>query len=418
MYGWSGGIKGSKEAERTDDILAIVRMQFEKMTPGPKLICGDLNAQRGCLSTLEAMLAEEGWTDIGNDDKATRGNTDQHTCHANAGVRKSRIDFMITNEHLTPAVLGFEVINDANFPTQRPIRIKVASAKLKSVTNQLRRPTNFATLFQEKVDKEIKAKQETMDAEAKEKHEEPKKADDNAIRKNNLEQLHALMDKHINNREFRLKKAVCLRDTTTQWDLIAAAAEDANIEFHGLTGKDAAKMKGRSKITFQKKENDTLQATANQLDNDVLQNQVKWLKKMAGQHAKLGNKLLATARRIKAAGYQREVDQAKVTNEKLISTTIHSYIMLAGDQARKHILTEDQKKQIRSTWSEKKRGGQQRGGGQVDEGDQEDKHIKDIQKAAQEFKEMLIQVLECDVANLIHSAKLQRLGENHAAKAK
>ena len=42
VYGWSGGIKGSKEAERTDDILAIVRMQFEKVPPGPKLSCGTL----------------------------------------------------------------------------------------------------------------------------------------------------------------------------------------------------------------------------------------------------------------------------------------------------------------------------------------------------------------------------------------
>ena len=74
VYGWSGGVKGSKEAERTDDILAIVRMQFKKMAPGPKLICGDLNAQRGCLPNLEAMLEEEGWTDVGNDNKATRGN--------------------------------------------------------------------------------------------------------------------------------------------------------------------------------------------------------------------------------------------------------------------------------------------------------------------------------------------------------
>ena len=102
-------------------------------------------------------------------------------------------------------------------------------------------------------------------------------------------------------------------------------------------------MKGRSRITFQKKENDTLQDTMDQLDNDDLQNQVKWLKKMVGQHAKLGNKLLDTARRIKAAGYHKEADQAKATNEKLISTTIHSYIMLAGEQARKHILTDDQK---------------------------------------------------------------------------
>ena len=92
--------------------------------------------------------------------------------------------------------------------------------------------------------------------------------------------------------------------------------------------------------------------------------------------------------------------------------------MLAGDQARKHILTEDQKKQIRTTWLEKKRSGRQGGGSQGDDGDQDDKHIKDIQKVAQEFKEMLIQVLDCDVTNTVHAAKLQRLGESHAAKAK
>ena len=48
------------------------------------------------------------------------------------------------------------------------------------------------------------------------------------------------------------------------------------------------------------KENDTLQATVNQLDNEDLANKMKWLEKIAGQHATLGNKLLATARRINA----------------------------------------------------------------------------------------------------------------------
>ena len=130
VYGWSGGVQGSKEVERTDDILAIVRMQFKRMLPGPKLICGDLNAQRGCLPNLEAMLSEEGWTDIGNDDKATQGRPGQYTCHANAGVKQSRIDFFITNEHLTLAIKAFEVIHDAKFPTHRPIRIKVTTSPI------------------------------------------------------------------------------------------------------------------------------------------------------------------------------------------------------------------------------------------------------------------------------------------------
>ena len=66
-----------------------------------------------------------------------------------------------------------------------------------------------------------------------------------------------------------------LRNTTTQWDLIAAAVEDANIEFHGLTGKEAMEMKGRSRITFQKKEIDTLQIAENQLDNEDIVNKAK-----------------------------------------------------------------------------------------------------------------------------------------------
>ena len=61
------------------------------------------------------------------------------------------------------------------------------------------------------------------------------------------------MDKHLTKREYRLRRAVEQRNTTTQWDHIAAAIEDANIEFHGLVGAEAKKMKGRSRTTFQKK---------------------------------------------------------------------------------------------------------------------------------------------------------------------
>ena len=72
-------------------------------------------------------------------------------------------------------------------------------------------------------------------------------------RKKHLDQLHALIDKHLKHREFMFEHWVFLRDTTMHWDLIAAAVEDANIEFHKLTGKDAMKMKGRSKVAFQRK---------------------------------------------------------------------------------------------------------------------------------------------------------------------
>ena len=47
-----------------------------------------------------------------------------------------------------------------------------------------------------------------------------------------------------------------------------------------------------------------------------------------------------------------------------------------------------------------------------------DKHINDIRQVAQEVHEMETEVATCDTRNVIHAAKLQRLGNAHADKAK
>ena len=52
IYGWTGGTKGSPEAARTDDIIAIVRTQFQLLEPGPKLIAADLNGNTNAFPTL------------------------------------------------------------------------------------------------------------------------------------------------------------------------------------------------------------------------------------------------------------------------------------------------------------------------------------------------------------------------------
>ena len=56
--------KGSKDAARTDDILAIIEAQFEAMEPGPKLIMGGLNGSLESFPTALALINEQGWTDI------------------------------------------------------------------------------------------------------------------------------------------------------------------------------------------------------------------------------------------------------------------------------------------------------------------------------------------------------------------
>ena len=57
-------------------------------------------------------------------------------------------------------------------------------------------------MFQEKVERETKAKQEMAEAEAKARNEEAKKVDENKVRKTNLDLFHGLIDKYLKNREF------------------------------------------------------------------------------------------------------------------------------------------------------------------------------------------------------------------------
>ena len=105
--------------------------------------------------TIEAMIAEEGWTDIGNDTTKCGGKPGQFTCHANDGVQESRIDYIIANDRLTPAITSCRVDNDADYPTHRPIIIEVETKKLETETKQLQQPTNFAMMFEDKVQEEV-----------------------------------------------------------------------------------------------------------------------------------------------------------------------------------------------------------------------------------------------------------------------
>ena len=56
-----------------------------------------------------------------------------------------------------------------------------------------------------------------------------------------------------------IRYAVSQKDTSMQWDLIAAGVEEGVIDFVKLEGKDATKVKGRSQITINKQTNNPQQ---------------------------------------------------------------------------------------------------------------------------------------------------------------
>ena len=258
VYGWAGGIKGSKEAARTDDIITIVRMQFDKMPKGPELICGDLNGNLEAAPSSIELIKEEGWTDIGNDEALCGGRPGQHTCQANADVKESRIDYIITNAYPTPAVKAFRIDDDSDYPTNRPAFNDVCTKKLQTTTRQLHKPTNFADLFEAKLQEEEKRQQDIMNEQSKADGCEPTTADQNKIRKQHLESLHGHMDEQIRKRHYRLLQAHVAGDTTIQWDLIAAAMQETNIDYHELKGREATKMRWSSKAVFQNNEKTAL----------------------------------------------------------------------------------------------------------------------------------------------------------------
>jgi hypothetical protein len=230
IYGWTGGKVGNKEASRTDDLLAIVRMQFAKLAPGPKIIGGDLNGCLDALPTIIDMIKEEGWTDVGNDAAKCRGCHGQPTCHANAEAKESRIDFVITNDRMTPAVTLCFVDNDADYPTHRPVVFDVATNKLETTTKELIKPTDFAVLFEEKVQDEVQKERQAEIEKNKLHNEDPEGVDENKIRRAHLNKLHGHMDEQLEKRRYRLQTAVHNKNTTQLWDLIAASTEEANID--------------------------------------------------------------------------------------------------------------------------------------------------------------------------------------------
>ena len=88
IYGWSGGTKGSREAARTDDIIAIVSRQLECLEKGPKLIAADLNGSVEAFPTLGSMLGEQEWFDVGMAEDKCGGKLGQPTCHTNAEAKE------------------------------------------------------------------------------------------------------------------------------------------------------------------------------------------------------------------------------------------------------------------------------------------------------------------------------------------
>ena len=152
--------KGTPEAERTNDILTIIQLHFAAMPEVPKAIAGHINGEIRSFPTLDIMIREMVWTDVGDDAAKCKGRQGQPTCHNNHAAKGTRIDVFIANEYLSPAVKTCIVDQLDQFPTHRPIVVEIATERMQKVTTEIVKPTNFATLSEEEVQGEVQTAQE------------------------------------------------------------------------------------------------------------------------------------------------------------------------------------------------------------------------------------------------------------------
>ena len=229
--------KGNDLAARTDDIPAIIEAQFEGMEPGPKLIMGDLNGALEAFPTAVALIKEHGWTDIGNDETKCQGKPGKATCKTNKDATESRIDFILANSRLTPAITTCYVDESSDYPTHRPLIIEIVTKLLENTSRELKKPTNFAKMFTQKIEDEIEEAAVKREEEKENGNDNFEGEQEHSIGQRNIEALHREMDQAVDKRKHRLDYAVKLRDTNTQWDLIAAAVEEGVVGFFQTTGK-------------------------------------------------------------------------------------------------------------------------------------------------------------------------------------
>ena len=202
---------------------------------------GDSNGSLEFFPTAMSLINEKGWTDIGNDSLRCQGRPGQATWHTNDRVKESRIDFIIANNRMTPAIVICHVDESSDYPTHRPLCIEVLTKLLEFNVKELRRPTNFPNMMEQRIEDEIDVEDKRRDEETLNGNETYQGQTEHDIRKRIREAFHIAIDDQLERRENSLKHAVNVKDIDMQWDLIAAAVEAAVIKVFNLENEDVEK---------------------------------------------------------------------------------------------------------------------------------------------------------------------------------
>ena len=168
-------------------------------------------------------------------------------------------------------------------------------------------------------------------------------------------------------------------------------------------------MRGRSKITFDNKSRRLLKGIGDDDTNDDLASRATWLRAAANCHTKLGNRFINLARTMKPSNnVATDMDRQLVTGK-----TLRAYVDLATKCSKKGTLTDDQKSSIKASWKGKREKNNKKAAPKDKLQTNWDDTFEEIQLFGKQIQELLELTEQCDLSNVIHSAKLTRCGEAH-----
>ena len=341
---------------------------------------GDINGDLDIFHTIQDMLKEEGWSDLGGDQRLCGAKVNQPTCQVTAAAKETRRDYVLVNEALYPAVEAVRVHQCDTFCTHKPLQIKIATKDIAIQQRRLRKPTSAADLIADKIQKVIE--------EAEPKHKD-------TARKAMMAELHDEMDKNIDARRYRMSDAIAKKDSTRLWDLITAAVEAGFVAFLKLEGKEAAKMRGRSVVTIMKAE-EKLEPVEQGQEDQLATAHIRKLMRRAGSHSTQANRLTNIAKRLQASSRPGTALGKIAVNKQINKDTYAAYI--------KQAISMGYDNESERNWNH------------TGLNDVERQRPEDIDKDG--GGNLLRDVRACNVDNTTHVAKLLRTSTKHSDIAK
>ena len=158
VYCWTGGDQEEEARQRTDDLCSLISRDMETRPGEHCILCGDVNASRGRIASLEAMIIKHQLTDIGQVASRWGDIDEQITCRASTTSNESRIDFMMLSIGLMEHVKDFQVVFHDQVPTHAALRLTFKHRADPKKVYRNCRPADFEAIIEKRIQKQSNGK--------------------------------------------------------------------------------------------------------------------------------------------------------------------------------------------------------------------------------------------------------------------